>query len=368
MLAFILAISWPIITYQDPVNPNQYLTWAPEPMAEPFYQSDAARADAAMVANPAMWQRTPTSSTIYDEVAERYPVQEVVPRNQRYTVPMEEQMMMDDYRTKMLGREVGIRGQMLNQQIAQRNLEYDTKIMDQTAAAMQRVGEIDPYSPDFDAQVATLYRELPLAQQNPGFQQMVGRLAQTRNQHVQNQEIRDRTLEEHSLRQVYRGDVQDNAIDTQASQLGANAFKTYQEELEKSGDRQLALALAVTESAQEEAAFKRQQELNAPVTRNDYIAYARRLETLMTNPLTKDRMAMDQLPPEDRYEVDFLQQQMRRFAQQQQNPGTYRPSTPQQQSSSPSTPASTQAPPQTRALPIQSLFPKTSTQTQESGS
>lgn len=346
MIKLLLAL-WPIISYPDPQNPNQTLTWVPDPVADiPYMQSDAAMADAAMVRNPGMWQRS--SGNIYDRVSEQYPVSEVVPRNQRFTVPMEEQMAMDEYRTQQLGRETAIRGQMLNQRMAQKNFEYENNIISQAEQAMPLYSRVDPRSPTFDAEVADINEKFPLAVQNQGINSMIGRLSSTRNQYVQDQEIKERNLQDHTLRQVARADAMDDEMDIRASQLGAGAYKVYQDELRNNqGDRQAAYSMAATKAAQDEAAFKRQQEVNAPITRADYTAYLRQAQGLLSDPLTKMPRSVADLSPEDRAEYDFLQSQMRSFANQQG--GSFQSYRPQVSQSSQST------------VTPQSFFPKPST-------
>ena len=278
-ISLLLALTWPIITYPDPRNPDRQLTWVPDMPATPFIQADTARADAAMIGQGGQYQRLPRQGDIYSEVAERFPINEVVPRNQRITVPLEERMAMDEFRTQQIGRETAIRGQMLNQKITEKNFQYENNIIDQAEQSMPLYSRVDPRSPTFDAEIAEINERFPLAPQNQGISQMIGRLGSTRNQFVQDQEIKDRTLQEHSLRQVYRGDVQDFQVNQDVSRMGVNARKIYEQALADGEAPEMALAMATSQAAQDEAIARRQQaeslqtvRSNAPLDARDTIA------------------------------------------------------------------------------------------------
>ena len=80
-------------------NPKQpgayYMDEAPKlgGRGVPFIQSDIQRAENAMIANPVKYQREPFS---YQELENKYPVMDVVPKDRRYQIPIGEQMAMED--------------------------------------------------------------------------------------------------------------------------------------------------------------------------------------------------------------------------------------------------------------------------------
>ena len=151
----------------------------PRPILSPIDQM----VEEERIANP-MLQRGPeqSGSFDYDQLERRYPVRSVLPQNQRQTMTTEDAMAMDDYRRKRMADELAIKGAQLNQKIAQRDLEYKDKIITQAEEVQKLIGGLTPGSPTFDAQVADINLQYPLAQQNSAVQEQIQNLSQTNNQ------------------------------------------------------------------------------------------------------------------------------------------------------------------------------------------
>ena len=109
-------------------------------------------------------------------------VRSVLPQNERQTMTTEDAMAMHDYRRKRMADELAIKGAQLNQKIAQRDLEYKDKIITQAEEVQKLIGGLTPGSPTFDAQVADINLQYPLAQQNSAVQEQIQNLSQTNNQ------------------------------------------------------------------------------------------------------------------------------------------------------------------------------------------
>lgn len=294
-------------------NPDGSYTTYANPVPPP--QSPIGRAtrlaDAIMVGQPQQYQRPQTFS--YDELEERFPVRTVVAP--RYTVPVEEQMEMDAYRTERLGRETAIQGQMLNQEVTRNNLDYDRKSMAQAQEVMRSglLADINPNSPDFDTQVADIQQRYPLAFQNQAFNSQIARLAQSNNQWKQSQEIRDRSLDLQRERDLEYRSRQAAEMRERVASLGTGALDAYNLVEQETSDPLKAYAAAASWAADN----KRKQQVNAPLDRQDYIAYSRRLDQL-TEGMGGNRLSRADLSPEAQQEYDFIQSEMNRFTQQQQ--------------------------------------------------
>lgn len=217
--------------YPDPVIPGAYQVWEGSlimPESSPISRQTRI-ADTVFQSRPSL-QRAPMGD-IYEDVETSYPVREVVPRSQRQRVPLEEQMAMDEIQTQQLGRQTAIRGQILNQKLTQKNFEYEDSINRQAEEAIPVLGRLAPGSDDFDTQVAELQREKPLAFQNPGFTQQIGKLVQTHNQLQQNKEILTRGAQEQDAREEYANRRTEEEIMTTLAQYGPEAIAIYQENL-----------------------------------------------------------------------------------------------------------------------------------------
>lgn len=199
--------------------------------------SDLTRtADAMYVGSPT---QTRTSYN-FDDLEQNYPIREVVPREQRVRVPIEERMYMQQYDLENRQRELSIRGQELNQGIAAKTFEYDQKILNQAEGAMSRLGEFDPASPDFDQNFAEFQAQNPLAFQNPAFRQLADRLVTTR------QQILD------------TGARRESAVSAQ----GTSSLTAYQEALKQGKTPFEAQALAADAEARERALQRQQQQVD----------------------------------------------------------------------------------------------------------
>ena len=167
----------------------------------------------------------------YNEMEQRYPVRQILPRDQRQTMSTEDAMAVEDYRTKRMAEDLDIKGAQLNQQIAQKNLEYNDEIINQATQIQSRLGAIKPGAKDFNAGIAALGMDFPLAMQNPSVREQIGRLAQTNNQLVNDKDVTLRYGQQTDDRERFYEDRQEQEILQNLAAYGPTAIKIYEENL-----------------------------------------------------------------------------------------------------------------------------------------
>lgn len=228
MLAIILAAG-AFISYPSPTNPTHTITVHDEfSMPESALSPRQQIIDQGFMERP-MLDRMPADP--YSEVEQRFPVRTVVPRAQRQQLSTEDAMALQDYRTKRMAEKTAIEGRILSQTIAEKNFENEQSIIRQAEMAIPRLSRVDPKADDFDEQVALINEEFPLASQNPGIQQMIGNLANSRNRFTQNKEILMRGAQDQDAREEYANRRTEEEIMTTLAQYGPEAIAIYQENL-----------------------------------------------------------------------------------------------------------------------------------------
>jgi len=278
MIALLAAAMW--VTYPNPQNPNEYLTYQegesvkmPPPKLSPMERI----VDQQFLANP-MLQRGPEQSDSfdYDQLERRYPVRSVLPQNQRQTMSTEDAMAMEDYRTERMAKDINIRGALLNQKIAQRDLQYKDNVITQAEAVQKLIGGLKPGSPTFDAQVAEMNLAYPLAQQNNGVQSQIDTLSQNHTTMARDQTIRN---ESYKRADEVNNANKENQMEMNVASLGASAKSAYDRAIAEGETPINAYSLAITKNNIESQAFKDAQLQDKPMTPQQTAAAISRLRS-----------------------------------------------------------------------------------------
>jgi len=320
MILLLAAAMW--VTYPNPKNPNEYLTYQEGEsikMPRPILSGMDQIVEEERIADPTL-QRGPeqSGSFDYDQLERRYPVRSVLPQNQRQTMTTEDAMAMEDYRTERMARDISIKGALLNQKIAQRDLQYKDNVITQAEAVQKLIGGLKPGSPTFDSQVAELNLLHPLAQQNNGVQSQIDRISQTHTQMARDQTIRD---EGYNRADALDNARQQDAMDMAVANLGSRYQDIYDEAISKGQTPNKAYGIVMDSRATDLSDRKLQPEL---LDSRDYLAYSKNMERLLRDKDGDPRKVEDLTPAEQR-EYNFIQSQMRTFIDRQNpqgQPGT----------------------------------------------
>lgn len=253
----------------------------------------------------------------------------IAPRNY---VPIQERLQMEQLETDRAVQQAQLTGLQARNTIARNNAQYDANINQQATAGMNAVAGLNPESDDFPAQLAELQRSYPLAFQNSGFQQSVGRLDQTYRQRIAGNEVLNRQREANQQDEDRYQTRMNDRLRQAVAQLGPDKIAKYDAILNPpiqidpitgvaipptAIDPMQAYAAvyqdAIRENQEYTAEQKRQERENTALTRSDYLAMTGRMSKLLDdNSVSKG----SELKGDAAQEYKFLQDQANQFITQ----------------------------------------------------
>lgn len=295
-------------TFQNPDGSYTSYSDAMPPPQSPLSRS-TRYADAVMVGSGGQYQRPDP----YAAVEEKYPIREVVPRNQRFTVPVEEEIAIDQLQTDRAKQEVDLRSRLLNERIARNQFDYDKKILDQAEQATGLLGNLNPQSQDYLAQKAKFQEQFPLAVQNPAFNSQLGRLDQTHSQWTNDQDVLKRYEMQRNDMENERGYRDEQRIQEQLAQYGPGALDIYEKSLaeDRANNRHPDIIRAFANASQAVATEQARRIQEKPLTPQQEREY--RFDLIKQRAAIIDRRAKAITEPGDDGTLEFLNSELDRM-------------------------------------------------------
>lgn len=244
-----------------------------------------------------------------------YGYREVIPRNQRNYVPIQERIAMEEIETGRANDQARLAAQQFNLSNARANAEYDANINSQATLATQRLGTLDPKSDDFPAQLAQFQEEFPLAFQNPGFNQTVGRLNNSYEQRKQAQEVLNRQVQS-DIRDEDKFQTQlTTRLRSQVAALGQDYLDELDKQVAEGADPIVAYSAVAQRANRAQAAYeaeqKRLERENQPLSQSDYLGNIRAISSIQKS-VNDGSMTEEEAAPQ----IQALRQQNRTYETQ----------------------------------------------------
>jgi hypothetical protein len=206
-----LLLAWTAITVPIPDQPGSYYTYSNDPMPSTIMDqafgggqspvdvpTTTSLVDQQYVNNP-MLQRGPYN---FDDLQNKYPVRSVLPQSQVQTIPLQQQIALNQLKTQQMSQQAELVGQQLHNQSQQANLTWQTGVHEQETQGLQKLGDLDPTSPDYPNQRIAFVKAFPLGIQGQSLQAQLNNLDQTHRIVNNNAQIGDKLAQQDNEREI----------------------------------------------------------------------------------------------------------------------------------------------------------------------
>lgn len=185
MITLLLAASFFTITQPNPYIPGGYtsVTTEDESKSMPILSQTDQIVDKQFASNPNLQQDAYSFQALQD----KYPVNSVLPPSQVQTMPLENQIALQQAQVKMQSDRLAVQQQAFRNQADQTNFTYQQNTLDQASGALKNLGTLDPASENYMQQRTEFVKQYPLGVQNVAVARNLAALDANHNLLAQNQ-------------------------------------------------------------------------------------------------------------------------------------------------------------------------------------